>query len=113
MRPDRNEYAPFHETYISLVQAEDITAAVEQQGKEMVALLSGLGEKMGDYRYAPDKWSIKEVLGHIIDGERVLSYRALCIARGEKAPLPGYEQDDYVKYGGFESRTLASLIEEF
>src|SRR5260370_9349060 len=79
----------------------------------MLLLLSGRTEADGDLRYAPDKWSLKEVLGHVNDGERILSYRALRIARGDATPIEGYEQDDYVRNSPFARSLLADLIEDF
>jgi len=113
MRPAPDEYTPYHETYISLVQADDIVTALQAQGNETAAMLLRLPPAMADYRYAPDKWTIKQVLGHVTDGERVLAYRALRFARGDRTPLTGYEQDDFMRGANFEPRTLASLIEEF
>ncbi len=78
-----------------------------------MAILSSLGERQGNYRYAPDKWSVKEVLGHVIDTERIFAYRALRIARNDKTPIEGFEQDDYVRAALSGNRTLAGLIEEF
>ena len=111
--PDASEYAPYYGRYISLMNADDILAALEEQAQETRAVLSGLSDADEDYRYAPEKWSIKEVLGHVIDAERVFAYRALRIARNDRTPLPGFEQDDYVRYGGFAEQRLADLIEEF
>lgn len=111
--PDTSEYAPYYGRYISLVPAGDVVHALEDQPGETVALLSNLTEEQGDFRYAPDKWSIKEMLGHVIDGERVFSYRALRFARNDQTPLPSFEQDDYVRDGNFRDRRLADLIEEF
>jgi len=76
-------------------------------------LFAGRSERDGSFRYAPGKWTVKEVLGHVTDTERIFTYRALRIARGDQTPLASFEQDDYVKNGGFGERTLASLAEEF
>jgi hypothetical protein len=111
--PDASEYAPYYDRYITLVGGNDVIAALEDQPRETLALLSTLSEEQSDYRYAPDKWSIKEMLGHVIDAERVFSYRALRFARDDRTPLASFEQDDYVRAGGFADRRLADLIEEF
>lgn len=111
--PNASEYAPYYGQYISLVQGNDILRALEEQGKETVSLLSHLTEQQGDHRYTPGKWSIKEVIGHVTDTERIFAYRALRIARNDPKPLEGFEQDDYVRAGGFGSRALGGLIEEF
>ena len=112
-RPEANEYAPYYEKYISLVAGDDATSALEMQHGRTMKLFEGRSERDGNFRYAPDKWTVKEVLGHITDAERIFTYRALRIARGDRTPLPGFEQDDYVKSGGFGERTLSSLVEEF
>jgi hypothetical protein len=112
-RPQPSEYAPYYDRYISLVPSNDILAAFDDQRRQTVLLLSGRNEAYGDLRYAPDKWSLKEVLGHINDTERIMSYRALCFARGDTTPIEGYEQDDYVRNGPFARRPLADLIEDY
>ena len=112
-RPQPGEYTPYYDRYISLVPANDILAALEDQRREMLLLLCGLTEADGDLRYAPDKWSIKELLGHVNDTERIMSYRALRISRGDATPIEGYEQDDYVRNGPFARRPLADLIEDY
>jgi len=111
--PDPSEYAPYYGKYIALVGGHDVVAALEDQPRETLALLSSLSEEQGDYRYAPDKWSIKEMLGHIIDAERVFAYRALRFARNDGTPLASFEQNDYVRAGSFGDCRLADLIEEF
>jgi len=118
LRPQPGEYSPYHEPYISLVhlkdaRGNDVLAALEDQRRQMVLFLSGLTEADGDLRYAPDKWSLKEVLGHINDAERIMSYRALRIARGDATPIEGFEQDDYVRNAPFARRPLADLIEDY
>jgi hypothetical protein len=104
---------PYWQRYISLVETPDICRAIEHQGQETVALLTGIGEERAGFRYAPDKWSIKEMAGHLIDSERIFAYRALRIARGDRTPLAGFEQDDYVRSAGSDACTLTGLIEEF
>ena len=112
-KPDSNEYAPYYQKYISLVPDADILTTLETQGRQTGMLLAARKESDGDFRYAPGKWSLKEALGHVIDTERVFAYRALRIARNDQTPMEGFEQDDYVKFGPFGQRSLASLIEEF
>jgi len=113
LRPEPGEYAPFYDGYISLVPGNNVLAALDEQRRQMLLLLSGRTEADGEIRYAPDKWSLKEVLGHVNDGERILSYRALRIARGDATPIEGFEQDDYVRNGPFGRRTLADLVEDY
>lgn len=111
--PDASEYAPYYGRYITLVGGHDVVAALEEQPRETLALLSTLSDEQGDYRYAPGKWTIKEMLGHVIDVERVFAYRALRFARNDQTPLASFEQDDYVRAGGFGDCRLTDLIEEF
>ena len=112
-QPQTNEYAPYYEKYIALVPEGDIVATLSRQLDDTLSLLRSLTEAQGDSRYAPGKWSIKELVGHIIDSERIFSYRALRFARNDQTPLPGYEQDDYVRAGNFDNRRLSDLTDEF
>jgi hypothetical protein len=113
VRPQPGEYAPYYEKYLALVQSNDILATLEDQRRQTLRLLSGRAEADGDLRYAPEKWSVKEVLGHMNDTERVMSYRALRISRGDTTPMEGFEQDDYVRNGPFARVPLSDLIEDF
>ena len=112
-KPESGEYAEFYANYISKVPGTDVLGVLEAQRLQMLHLFAGRSERDGSFRYAPGKWTVKEVLGHITDTERIFTYRALRIGRGDITPLPGYEQDDFVKNGGFAARTLADLVEEF
>jgi uncharacterized damage-inducible protein DinB len=112
-RPQAGEYAPYYERYISLIVENDILATLDRQRREMVLLLSGLSEEQGNFRYAPEKWSAKQVLGHVCDTERIFAYRALRIARGDATPMEGFEQDDYVKNGPFARHAIAEVIEDY
>jgi hypothetical protein len=111
-RPQAGEYNPYYDRYISLVTADDVVGLLEQQGPQTAALFQSASAK-ADFRYAPGKWTVKEMLGHVNDTERIMVYRALRIARGDKTPLAGFEQDDYIRDGNFGQRTLADLVEEF
>ena len=112
-RPEPGEYAPYYDRYISLVAGSDILATLESQRRQMLLLLSGRDDNDGDYRYAPEKWSAKEVLGHVCDTERIFAYRALRISRGDRTPIEGFEQDGYVTNGPFAIRPIAELIEDY
>jgi uncharacterized damage-inducible protein DinB len=112
-RPQPGEYAPYYDRYISLVQGDDILNTLDQQRRDTMLLLSCRDEEDGNFRYAPEKWSAKEVLGHVCDTERVFAYRALRIARADATPLEGFEQDDYVRNGPFTNRPLSDLVEDF
>ena len=111
--PERTEAAPYYFTYIDLIPDIDIVGALEKQVDETSAFLSGISEEQSLHRYAPDKWSVKEVLGHVADTERIFAYRALRIARGDQTPLSGFEQDDYVRGARFGARPLADVVEEY
>jgi uncharacterized damage-inducible protein DinB len=111
-RPGADEYAPYYGTYIGKVPDGDLRSMLSTQLAETLALIRSIPESRGGHRYAPDKWSVREVLGHLADSERIFSYRALRIARGDATPLPGFEQNDYVPAGGFDARTLRDLADE-
>src|ERR1700751_2174435 len=112
-RPEPDEYAPYYETYISKVKGNIILSILEAQRLQMAQLFAAHSERDGNFRYAPDKWTVKEVLGHVTDSERIFAYRALRIARAAQQPLSGFEQDDYGRAGEFSERTLTDLVEEF
>jgi hypothetical protein len=113
MRPGKNDFDPYYEGYINLVHGEDINKILITQSFETQEVLNSFPKSMGDFSYEPAKWTVKEVIGHLIDTERVMAYRAMCIARNEKQPLPGFDQDEYVKAGNFNKRDLFDLIYEF
>jgi uncharacterized damage-inducible protein DinB len=112
-RPEPGEYAPYYERYISLISGTDIVSTLEAQCRQMLILLCGREEADGDLRYAPDKWSAKEVLGHVCDTERIFAYRMLRISRADKTPIEGFEQDDYVRNGPFAKIAFAEVIEDY
>jgi uncharacterized damage-inducible protein DinB len=111
-RPAAAEYDPYWERYISLV-GDDALSALDQQSIDTCSLFRLLSEEQGNYSYAPGKWTIKEMIGHMIDTERIFAYRALRIGRGDETPLPGFEQDDYVPNSGYARLPLADVIAEF
>jgi hypothetical protein len=110
--PAPDEYAPFYSGYISHVSGRDVSAILDSQPAELRGLIQPLAEEDGAARYEPGKWSVKEVLGHMADTERVMSYRMLRVARGDETPLPGFEQDPYVAAARSDTRTLDSLLSE-
>jgi uncharacterized damage-inducible protein DinB len=111
-RPRAAEYAQYYDRYVSLVPEGDVVATLERQIGETLALLRSLPEERAGHRYAEGKWSIRELVGHINDAERIFAYRALRIARGDATPLAGFDQDTYVPAGNFDARTLADLVDE-
>lgn len=111
-RPAADEYAPYFGRYVEQVGDGDVLAILRRQSGETAALLAGLSERDAEYRYGEGKWSIKEVVGHVADTERVMVYRAVCFARGEAAPLPGFDENAWVANAKFGARTLADLAAE-
>ncbi len=112
-RPASDEYAPYYGPYVARVPDGDLLRQLETQHRETQALLGEIGEKRGGYRYAPDKWSIKQVIGHLTDTERMFSYRALVFARSDTTPQPGMEQNDWARVGEHDARPLADVASEF
>jgi hypothetical protein len=113
-RPSPGEYAQYAEPDIDLVEGEDAIDALVRQGREVTALLSPLADSgVAGLNYAPGKWTLKQVVGHLIDDERIFLYRALCVARGDTRPLPGFDEREYMAHSQFEARALADLIEEY
>jgi hypothetical protein len=113
VRPLPTEYPPYYSGYIARVPAGDILQRLRSQLHDALALLTAMPDAKAAYRYAPGKWSVKEVVGHVIDTERIFAYRALAIARGETGPLPGFDENAYVAGAGFDGRSLRSLAEEW
>src|SRR5580692_11936694 len=112
-RPEPGEYAPYYDRYISLISGSDILGTLDSQRRQMLLLLSGRDESDGDFRYTPGKWTVKELLGHVCDTERIFAYRALRISRGDTTPIEGFEQDDYVRNGPFARHVIAEVIEDY
>ena len=112
-RPSKNEYAEYYERYVSLVEEADIIAALQNQLHEAERIFAEITEEKSHYAYAGDKWTIKELLGHLTDGERIFAYRALRISRADKTPMEGFEQDGYIENSNFNAMKFADLIEEF
>lgn len=111
-RPLSNEYSPHHDRYISLVSGPVLTVLRDQR-RTVPESVGDISEEDAGYRYASGKWSIREVVGHMSDAERIFQFRALVFARGDDAALPRYDPDDYVVHAGFDRRTMRSLIDEF
>ena len=111
--PDRSEAAEYYFTYIDKVTGSDICAILEAQRDETLAELRAIPDDRSLHRYAPDKWSLRQVLGHLNDTERMFVFRAFWFARGLDSPLPSFDQDVAVAAAGSEARTWSSLIDEF
>lgn len=111
-RPSPGEHAPYHSTYFAHVPEGDIVAALRAQLDEVLALGRSIPAAQHTHRYAPGKWSVTEVFGHVVDLERAFGLRAMCFARKDPGPLPGVDEDPYVAAACFDERGLASLLEE-
>ena len=111
--PATAEYADYYHRYVSLVPEGDVVEHLVRQGDATHALLVGIGEERARFRYAPGKWSIKQLVGHISDGERLFGYRALAFARNDPGALPSMEQDDWMAAADFDARGFASLVEDY
>jgi hypothetical protein len=113
MKPGNNDYDSYYKTYVDKVVWDDPAEAMEKYLEEHESFLKTIPLEISGLPYGEGKWSYKETLGHIIDTERVMAYRALSIARGEIKPLPGFDQDLYVKNGSFNNREFGEMIEEY
>ena len=111
-RPAPTEYAPYFARYVDLVPEDDICTTLKEQGSATESILKLLNDKQASYRYAPDKWSVKQLVGHVTDAERIFGYRALSIARGETRKLPGFDEKNYGVSGEFDRREWTDLIAE-
>lgn len=112
-RPKNGDYAPYYETYISKVEGGGIVAILEQLHNDTIHFLKGLSTETWQKSYAEGKWTVAEVMMHIIDSERVFAYRALRIARGDRTPLPGFDQEIFVPNSNANNRSPESIIEEY
>ena len=112
-RPGADTYPIHFAHYVEKVPDGAIDAILADQGEVVLGVLGNLASDQWRHRYAPDKWSVKEVLGHLIDCERIFATRALRFARGDTTPVPGFDQDDYIAHARFDERAAASLLEEY
>ncbi|XZF12728.1 DinB family protein [Chitinophagaceae bacterium MMS25-I14] len=112
-RPDTNDYAPFYHNYVQLAVGTSVATLIANHGSSINDFISSLPESKADYAYAPGKWTVKDVVQHLIDVERVMSYRTLRIARKDATPLAGFEEDDYAVTANAAARSLQSLKDEF
>ncbi|GAB5407875.1 MAG: DinB family protein [Balneolaceae bacterium] len=111
--PEASEYAHFYSTYVGLVEKTNIIHTLNEQMHEVFTLMNSVPGDKAYFKYAPDKWTLKEVLGHMIETERVFAYRALAISRGDKKSLSGMDQDEYMDGNNYNNRTLANLSNEY
>ena len=112
-RPEPGEFASYAQADIDAVQGENAVAALEEQRLDTIALFRLFGDVGGNVTYAPGKWSVKQVLGHLADDERIFAYRLLCIARGDSRPLPGFDENAYAAAARFEDHRLEDLLTDY
>lgn len=112
-RPAADEYNEFYKGYVAQAQSENIVGELGAQVSALETIYTSVSEEKGLYAYADGKWTLKEVLGHLIDGERVFSYRVLRISRGDQTPLAGFDENEYVAGSNFNERKIAAMLEEF
>ncbi|QHT59491.1 DinB family protein [Paenibacillus lycopersici] len=111
--PAADEFGGHFGTYIALVADRDVLGQLEENRRDTTALFAALTDEQANFRYAPDKWSLKELLGHLADTERVMSYRMLRIARGDTTPLPGFDQDSYIANADFSGVSMPQLLADY
>lgn len=112
-RPETNEFAPYYDNYISLIDGDSVMQVLNSQVADIRSMFANVPEEKGSFAYAEGKWTVKELLSHMIDGERIFAYRILRVSRGDKTPIEGFEQDDYIANSNANNRTFADLLDEF
>ncbi len=112
-RPSENEYPEFYATYVNKVPKGDVLKYLKKQKADFKKFVEAIPEEKLSYRYEEDKWTIKQILGHINDTERIMTYRALSFSRGERQQIPGFNENEYVANAAFNQRKIADLLKEF
>ena len=112
-KPTDAEYPDFYSGYISLVPDGDVIKFLKKQKRMFMGLIDSIPEEGLLYRYAEGKWTIKQIVGHVIDTERIMAYRALVFSRGERQPIPGFNENEYVEKASFNKKDIMGLIQEF
>lgn len=112
-KPETGTYPHYYDTYLALVPEGDILNLLETQMEVLAKLADNIPANKWDYRYGPEKWTVKELIGHCIDTERIMAYRAMCMARGEAKELPGFDENQYVAGGFFAERSMEDLAREW
>ncbi|MCR9244344.1 MAG: DinB family protein [bacterium] len=112
-RPASSEYGTMFQAYVDRVPDGDVLARLRSQAEESEAMFSALTEEQGDHAYAEGKWSVKRLLQHLVDAERMFCYRAMCVARGDTNDLPGFDENAYAEQDGSDSRPLTDVLAEF
>lgn len=112
MKPEKGEYPPYFQAYLDIVTETDLIEAMNETAEADADFIREIDESMTQYAYEPGKWSVAEVIQHVIDAERVFAYRAMCIARGETVNLPGFDENEYAAKSAANGRTLEELADE-
>lgn len=112
-RPQTGEYAPHFEPYIQVAPEAELVQFLQEQPKQLREKWASVSEEQANYRYAEGKWSVKEVIGHIADTERIMQYRMLRIARGDTTPLPGFEEELFARHAGFDRQSMEEIVKGF
>lgn len=112
-RPLPSDYPEYYQRYVDAVLGDDVLEVLADQVDAVMSMFTTMDEARTLYRYADGKWSVREVLGHILDSERIFGMRALCIARGEQQPLPGFDENTYVVNALFDERSVESILDEW
>lgn len=112
-RPEPHEFDPYYNAYISLVEGDDVLSVMDAQPSQLRSIFAEIPEEKGTFAYDTGKWTIKETLSHLIDGERMFAYRILRISRGDTTPIEGFEQDGYIENSNANNRSFAEILDEF
>jgi hypothetical protein len=112
-RPKDDEYAPFYAGYVARVPETDILEALRRQPEELSRVAGSVTPEKERYRYGEEKWSVREIFGHLVDAERFFGHRAFCVSRADKNPLPGFDEKLYIEGSSYDSRPLAELVKDF
>lgn len=112
-RPEINEFDPYYNTYVSRIEGNNVLEQLDAQPTELRNMFDNVPDGRGNYSYAEGKWTIKELLSHLIDGERIFAYRILRISRGDETPIEGFEQDGYIENSNANNRSFSDLLDEF
>jgi hypothetical protein len=112
-RPKEDEYASFYAGYVARVPETDILEALRQQPGELSRIAGSVTPDKERYRYGEEKWSVREIFGHLVDAERFFGHRAFCVSRSDKNPLPGFDEKLYIEGSSYDSRPLSELVKDF
>jgi len=112
-RPKEGEYSSYYQAYVDQVESDDFLSVLKNSKEETFSFFNKIPLEKWEYKYAPEKWTIKETIIHLLDTERVFAYRAMCISRNDKTHLPGFDQNEYVPNSNANNRTSESIVKEY